>query len=144
IVMTEDGFPTLDVTIRDVKPNTPVALSAPINVQQAPSPPAVPSVTMDKLGDGIWYVNSDGARSWAVEFNDYIVAVEGIGRDARSLAVNDAIRKQIPGKPIRYVINTHAHYDHAGGLRTYVAQGITIVTQETNRPFFERAWQRPH
>jgi glyoxylase-like metal-dependent hydrolase (beta-lactamase superfamily II) len=144
IVQTEDGFPTLDVTINSVTPNAAVALDAPMNVQQAPAPPAVPEVTMDKIGDGVWYVHADGVHSWAVEFRDYIVAVEGIGRDARSLAVNDAIRKQFPNKPIRYVINTHAHYDHAGGLRTYVAQGITIVTQEANKPFFEQAWARPH
>src|SRR5208282_4983982 len=55
----------------------------------------------------------------------------------------EEIKKVIPNKPIRYVINTHAHYDHAGGLRTYVAQGATIVTHETNKPFFERVWARP-
>src|SRR5439155_726623 len=41
------------------------------------------------------------------------------------------------------VINTHAHYDHAGGLRTYVAQGVTVVTHEKNKPFYEKAWARP-
>jgi len=143
IVQTEDGHPTLGVAIREVKPNAAVALEAPENVQQAPPPPAVPAVTMDKLADGVWYVNAAGARSWAVEFKDYVVAVEGITGEARSLAVNEAIAKAIPNKPIKYVVNTHAHYDHAGGLRTYVAQGATIVTQEMNKPFFEQAWARP-
>jgi len=46
-----------------------------------------------------------------------------------------------PNKPIRYVINTHAHYDHAGGLRTYVAQGATVITHELNKPFFEKVWR---
>ena len=100
-------------------------------------------VTMEKLADGVWYLNADGVRSWAVEFKDYVVAVEGIGREARSLAVNEAIAKTIPNKPIKYVVNTHAHYDHAGGLRTYPAQGVIVVTQEKNKPFFEQAWARP-
>src|SRR5262249_20279355 len=143
IVQTEDGSPTLDVNIRDVKPNAPVTVDVPANVPTAAPPPATPPVRMEKLADGVWYVNAQGVWSWAVEFKDYTVAVEGIGSEARSLAVNEAIIKQIPNKPIRYVVNTHAHYDHAGGLRTYVAQGVTIVTQERNKPFFEQAWARP-
>ena len=144
IVQKEDGFPTLDIKIGQVRPNAAVKMDVPGNVQDAPATPAVPEVTSEKLADGVWYMTAQGVHSWAVEFNTYIVAVEGIASDARSLAVNDAIRKLIPNKPIRYVINTHAHYDHAGGLRTYVAQGATIVTQDANRPFFEKVWARPH
>src|SRR5262249_40409310 len=91
----------------------------------------------------VWYVSTPNARSWAVEFNDQVVLVEGMTGEARSLAVNEAIARTIPNKPIRTVINTHAHYDHAGGLRTYVAQGATIVTHETNKPLFEKAWAHP-
>ena len=98
---------------------------------------------MDKLADGVWYLSTPNAQSWAVEFNDHVVVVEGIASEERSLAVMDEIAKLIPNKPIRYVINTHAHYDHAGGLRTYVAKGVTVVTQEMNKPFFEKVWARP-
>jgi len=35
------------------------------------------------------------------------------------------------------------HFDHAGGLRTAVAEGATIVTQAANVPFFERAFATP-
>ena len=41
-----------------------------------------------------------------------------------------------PGKPVQYVINTHHHFDHAGGLRTYLSQGTTIVTHETNKQYY--------
>jgi len=141
IVQTDDGHPTLDITVSDVKPNAPVALDVPANVQQAAAPQL--RVTVDKLADGVWYFGTPNARNWAVEFGDHIVVVEGIGSEARSLAVIDEIKKVIPNKPIRYVINTHAHYDHAGGLRTYVAQGAIVVTHETNKPFFEKVWARP-
>ncbi len=142
IVQTEDGHPTLDITIGAVRPNVPVALEVPANVRQAPPPPPV-MVAVEKLADGVWYVSTPNARSWAVEFNDHVVVVEGMTGEARSLAINAEIAKLIPNKAIRYVINTHAHYDHAGGLRTYVAQGITVVTHEINKPFFEKAWARP-
>ena len=143
IVQTEDGHPTLDIRINEVKPNAAVVIDVPANVTSAPPPPETPTVQVEKLADGVWYLNSDGVRSWAVEFKDYVVAVEGIGREARSLAVNAEIAKTIPNKPIKYVVNTHAHYDHAGGLRTYPAQGIIVVTQEKNKPFYEQAWARP-
>ena len=49
----------------------------------------------------------------------------------------------MPNKPITQVVNTHAHYDHAGGLREYVAEGITVITQANNKEFLEKAWARP-
>jgi glyoxylase-like metal-dependent hydrolase (beta-lactamase superfamily II) len=88
---------------------------------------------MDKLADGVWFVYAAGVGSWAVEFKDYITVVEGPASEARSLAANDAIKRAIPDKPIKYVVNTHAHYDHAGGLRTYPGAGIIVITQEMNK-----------
>ena len=37
---------------------------------------------------------------------------------------------------MQYVINTHHHFDHAGGLRTYLSQGTTIVTHESNKQYY--------
>src|SRR5438093_1141363 len=125
------------------KPNVAVTLNVPENVAQAPAPPAKPAVNVQKLADGVLYLTAAGISSWAVEFKDYVVAVEGPNGEARSLAVNEEIQKRIPNKPIKYVVNTHAHYDHAGGLRTYVAQGITVITHERNKPFFETVWASP-
>jgi glyoxylase-like metal-dependent hydrolase (beta-lactamase superfamily II) len=143
-VETQDGFPTLDINVTQVSANPTVDLTVPQNVASATPPAGPPNVEMEELGPGVWYVNAQGIRSWAVEFRDHIVAVEGPASEARSLAVNEAIKAKWPNKPIRYVINTHAHYDHAGGLRTYVAQGATVVTQEANKAFYEKTWARPH
>ncbi len=141
IVQTEDGFPTVDIAVDQVKPNAAVTIDVPANVRDAPA--AALKVSVDKLADGVWYFGTPNARNWAVEFRDYVVIVEGIGSEARSLEVMDEIARAIPNKPIRYVINTHAHYDHSGGLRPYVAKGATVVTHERNKPFFEKAWARP-
>jgi glyoxylase-like metal-dependent hydrolase (beta-lactamase superfamily II) len=143
IVQNEDGFPTLDITVSEVKPNAVVSVDVPANVRNAPPPPVAPRVAVDKLADGVWAFTTPNARNWAVEFADHVVVVEGIGSEARSLAVMDEIAKVIPNKPIRYVINTHGHYDHSGGLRTYPAKGVTVVTHEMNKPFFEKVWARP-
>jgi glyoxylase-like metal-dependent hydrolase (beta-lactamase superfamily II) len=53
-------------------------------------------------------------------------------------------KKLTPDKPIRYLINTHHHFDHSGGLRTYVAEGATIVTHESNKAYYEKAFKAPH
>ena len=53
-------------------------------------------------------------------------------------------KETIPNKPIRYLINSHAHFDHSGGLRTYVDEGATIVTHQMNQAYYEQAWAAPH
>ena len=143
IVEKQDGFETLDITISSVRPNAAISLPVPDNVAQAAPAPAAPAVQIDKVGEGLWSLNSAGTRSLAVEFADHIVMLEAPTSDARSMAVNEAVRKAAPAKPIRYVVNTHAHYDHAGGLRTYVDQGVTVITHEGNEAFLEQAWARP-
>jgi glyoxylase-like metal-dependent hydrolase (beta-lactamase superfamily II) len=144
IVQTDDGHPTLDIMVSEVKANPPVSETVPANVQIAGTAVPAPKIGVEKLAEGVWYLTTPNQRSWAVEFKDYAVVVEGIGSEARNIALLDEVAKLIPGKPVRYVINTHAHYDHAGGLRTYVAKGITVVTHETNKAFYEQAWARPH
>jgi glyoxylase-like metal-dependent hydrolase (beta-lactamase superfamily II) len=143
IVEKQDGFETLDVMVRDVKPNAAVSLEVPPAVPQAPAPPESPRVDVEKVSEGVWSLNAANTRSLAVEFKDHIVMLEGPTSEARSIAVNEVVRKTVPNKPIKYVVNTHAHYDHAGGLRTYVAEGVTVITHETNKPFLEQVWARP-
>jgi glyoxylase-like metal-dependent hydrolase (beta-lactamase superfamily II) len=49
----------------------------------------------------------------------------------------------VPNKPVRYVLTTHHHFDHSGGLRTYVVEGATVVTHESNVAFFRQALAAP-
>jgi glyoxylase-like metal-dependent hydrolase (beta-lactamase superfamily II) len=49
------------------------------------------------------------------------------------------VKKLIPNKPIKYLVNTHHHFDHSGGIRAYAVEGATIITHEVNRPYYERA-----
>jgi glyoxylase-like metal-dependent hydrolase (beta-lactamase superfamily II) len=52
------------------------------------------------------------------------------------MAVIAEVQKLVPGKVIRYLINTHHHFDHSGGVRTYIAHGAILVTHEVNRDFY--------
>src|SRR5438094_820905 len=76
-------------------------------------------------------------NSLAMEFRDFMAVVDGPLSEERSLAVIAEVQKLAPNKPIRYVVNTHHHFDHSGGLRTYVAEGATIITHQSNRAFYE-------
>jgi glyoxylase-like metal-dependent hydrolase (beta-lactamase superfamily II) len=79
----------------------------------------------------------------AIDQADHIVVVDAPLDEERSLAVIAKVKETIPNKPIKYLINTHAHFDHAGGLRTYVYEGATIVTLPMKQAFYERAWRAP-
>jgi glyoxylase-like metal-dependent hydrolase (beta-lactamase superfamily II) len=86
----------------------------------------------------VWLIGGGTHNSVAVEFSDFVTVVEAPLNEERSIAAIDEVHRLIPDKPIRYVVNTHHHYDHSGGLRTYVAEGATVVTHEANREFYQR------
>jgi glyoxylase-like metal-dependent hydrolase (beta-lactamase superfamily II) len=103
------------------------------------------TVTKEDLGQGVWrYTTGAGSYdSLVVEFNNYIMMLEAGQSQARAAAYVAEIKKQFPGKPIRYVMVTHPHADHTGGLPVLVAEGATLVEQENSREFFERALNTP-
>jgi len=101
-------------------------------------------VTAEKLDEGVWYLTGGSHHSVALEFADHVAVIEGPLNEERSAAVITEVRKLVPAKPIRYLINTHHHFDHSGGLRAYVAEGATIVTHESNKVFYESTFKAPH
>jgi len=111
------------------------------------APPAPPALTVmpEKLGDGLYrFTAGNGSYdSVIVEFKDYIMMLEAGQSEARALAYIAEIKKMYPNKPIRYVMNTHPHSDHTGGLPAMVAEGATIITHKNNEEFFERALNTP-
>ncbi|MEO8259341.1 MAG: MBL fold metallo-hydrolase [Acidobacteriota bacterium] len=140
IVQRSAGYPVLDLTVTDVTPNAAIALEVPASIRQPAA--AAAALAPEKISDGLWIVPG-GAKSVAIEFRDHVVVVDAPESEPRSLAVIEAVHTAIPGKPIRYVINTHAHFDHAGGLRTYAADGATVVTQAANVPYYQQVWANP-
>jgi glyoxylase-like metal-dependent hydrolase (beta-lactamase superfamily II) len=141
ILQKQGGQPVLDLAVSSVKPNPGLNVSVPDAVKTAAAPPI--KVQSQKLGDGIWFVAGGSHNSMVVEFPTYITVIEGPLGEARSLAVIAEAKRLVPNKPIKYLINTHSHFDHSGGVRSYVAEGATIITQEINVPFYQKAWAAP-
>jgi glyoxylase-like metal-dependent hydrolase (beta-lactamase superfamily II) len=79
-----------------------------------------------------------------VEFSDYCVLFETPNNDTRTTALLDAVKKTLPNKPLRYVVNSHNHFDHLGGVRAAMAEGITIITAAANKPYYEQIAKSPH
>ncbi len=122
--------------IVDVRINVEdAALDIPEAVQGAGVPPM--QVDTELLADGVWLLGGGTHNSVVVEFADYVAVIEAPLDEARSLAVMDEVRTLVGEKPIRFVVNTHHHWDHLGGLRAYVHEGATVITHEGNRPYYQ-------
>ena len=135
------GFPAVDLTVTDVRPNAPVDIAVPDAIRQATRPYA--RVTSEPAADGVWYLTGGSHHSVVIEMKDHVLVVEGPLNDERATAVIAEARRLVPGKPIRAVVNSHHHFDHAGGLRAFAAEGIGVITHESNRAFFETALLAP-
>jgi glyoxylase-like metal-dependent hydrolase (beta-lactamase superfamily II) len=100
-------------------------------------------VDIVEAAKGVYHIKGSSHHSMAVEMKDHIVVIEAPLFEERSLAVIKALEEKIPGKPIRYVVMTHFHIDHSGGMRAYAAKGATIVAHEANVDFLKTMLSRP-
>ena len=119
------------------------SLAAPEEARAAAEPAPTAEVTAEEVAKGIWYLAGQTHHSVLVEFADHLTLVEAPQNDARTLAVIAKARELRPEKPLKEVVNTHHHFDHSGGIRAAISEGLTVITHELNRPFFEAMAARP-
>jgi glyoxylase-like metal-dependent hydrolase (beta-lactamase superfamily II) len=139
IRQSQGGFPVLDLEVKDVQANVPSGIVLPAGIAGAAE-----RVTVDQAAPGVWFIAGGSHNSVAIEMRDHMMLVESPLGDSRSLAVLEAVNKLAPGKTVRYVVNSHHHFDHSGGLRTAVSQGVTLVTSEMARAYFEATLANPN
>jgi glyoxylase-like metal-dependent hydrolase (beta-lactamase superfamily II) len=151
IVQRQAGLPTFDAAIKSATPN-PTNLATLLTPPPPPAgagggggggaqqPPARPPV--EKLGDGVFKIGGN-YTSLAVDMGDHILVIESGQSDDRGGAVMAAAKQAIPNKTIRYVVNSHPHFDHASGLAAAVAEGTTILTHRNNEEVLERLLAGP-
>lgn len=139
------GYNSFGLTVSTLHVNVPNAAPA---ISEAARTATVPPVRVDvqALETASFYVGGGTHASIAVEFRDFITVFDAPLNEARSLAVIREVKHVIPTKPIKYVVSSHHHWDHLGGLRAYVAsQNVTVVMQQNNLPYYAevlwiRAW----
>jgi glyoxylase-like metal-dependent hydrolase (beta-lactamase superfamily II) len=153
IVQKQAGMATFEAAISAATPN-PSNLTELLTPPPPPAgrgggpPPGAPPAAaaggppVEKLGEGAFKIGGN-YQSLAIDMGDHILVVESGQSDARGLAVMAAAKQAIPNKPIRFVVNSHPHFDHASGLAAAVAEGATILTHRNNEQVLERLLSGP-
>jgi glyoxylase-like metal-dependent hydrolase (beta-lactamase superfamily II) len=152
IVQKQAGMETFNADITAATPNPP-NLAELLTIPPPPAgrgggpggpPPqqAGGAPPVEKLGEGVFKIGGN-YTSLAVDMGDHILVVESGQSDARGMAVMAAAKQAIPNKPIRFVVNSHPHFDHAGGLQAAVAEGATIITHNNNEKVLETLLSGP-
>lgn len=149
IVQKRGGWPAFDAQILGAHsnpPNVTALLTPPAPPAGAGGPPPggqPPATASERLAPGVYRITG-GYVALAVEFNDHILIFEPAGQnEARAQAIIAEAKRVIPGKPIRYGVLSHHHFDHTSGIGAVIAEGITIVTHEVNKAFLESATSGP-
>jgi hypothetical protein len=145
LTTTIDKYPQFDLRVsKNAVDAETAALGAPAAVTSAPAAtPPQQVVTVEPVAKGIWRLAGSGNhRSIVFEFADHLVLFEAPLNETRSKAVIDAARK-LSSKPLTHAVVSHHHFDHSGGLRVAVAEGLTIITHRANEAFFKDLVARP-
>ena len=136
------GLPWYELTVKSVRINTAQPFDTPAEIAANPEPrPA--RVEVSELAPGVLLFGGGTHNSVVVEQREGILVIEAPLNEARSEDILREIRQRFGEKKILGVINTHTHFDHAGGLRTFVAEGIAVITHERNAKYFAAAWKQP-
>ena len=106
-------------------------------------PQASPGLRLVEVAPGVQHFVGGTHNSLVVELDDALAVVDAPIDERQSRLTIDAAKARYPGKPVRYLVLTHHHMDHAGGLRTYVAEGATLVVGAGAGAHFRRVLAAP-
>lgn len=141
IVQRHGGLTTLDLNVSAVEANRAPVIDVPATMRAAQ--PAAVRVTAEPIGRGAWVLTGGSHHSVLIEFADHLALVDAPLGDARVNAVIAEAARLAPNKPIRYLIQSHHHFDHQGGTRAAAAEVQTILTGASSREYWEGLLQRP-
>lgn len=133
------GYPVLDLMVNDVKPNAPAGIEVPALVTAFVERPVA-----SKVAEGVWFLAGGSHNSVVIEMKDHIMLIESPLYDGRAVPTLQEAKKLAGNKPISFVVNSHHHFDHAGGLRSAASDGATLVTSELARGYFETTLANPN
>jgi len=105
-------------------------------------PPTAPP-KMVELAPNVQQVIT-GANNLIVNMKDGLAIFDAPVGEVQSKSTIDAAKAKYPGKPIKYLILTHHHMDHTGGMRTYAAEGATIIVPSPDKAYFEKDLKTTH
>jgi glyoxylase-like metal-dependent hydrolase (beta-lactamase superfamily II) len=98
---------------------------------------------LQELAPGVFHVVGGSHNSLLVEMSDHLVMVDAPVSDGQSLWVVNQAKQRFPGKPIKWLVLTHHHMDHAGGIRGVLAEGSVLVVGQGARDHYRRVLASP-
>jgi hypothetical protein len=96
--------------------------------QRTPPPPGIPPATLVQIAPTVWRAEGGSHHTLIIDQGDGLLLVEAPQSTQRVRMVLDSIARRFPGKRINGLVATHHHWDHTGGLREIIAEGITVYT----------------
>jgi len=104
--------------------------------------PAAPASLIESLGDNAWLVTG-GYVALVAEFTDHVMVIEAGQPESRGDQVLAEVKALLPNKPIRYLVNSHPHSDHTGGIVPFIRNGTQLITHANNVEFLDMALSTP-
>ena len=101
------------------------------------------SMRLNEIAPGVQQTGGGGANSLIVEMRDHLIVFDAPVTDWFSNWVIKAAKEKYPGKPVKYLVLTHHHMDHTGGVRAYAAEGATIVVGQGSGAYFRKYLAAP-
>ena len=98
---------------------------------------------LQEIAPGVHQIQGGSHNSLVVEMSDHLIVLDAPVTDAQSMWLVGATRAQFPGKPIRWLVLTHHHMDHAGGVRGLLAEGGTLVVGQGAGAHFRKVLSAP-
>ena len=139
------NYTTVDLHITRNAVDEPAGnLEAPASIKAA-APPQPPPITVDPVeaAPGVWWMKGSGNHSSTLYiFADHKTLFEAPASAAQAKVVIAKARQVVPEKPLTEIIISHHHFDHTGGLRTVVAEGLTIISHQANEQYFRELASR--
>lgn len=91
-------------------------------------PPGISISETEQLADGLYTFRYGPYRSLFMVTEDGVIATDPISPEAA--AEYRAAIAAITDQPVRFVVYSHAHWDHARGGQVFKDEGATFVAQE--------------
>src|SRR5262249_19290247 len=104
---------------------------------------ATSSLRLVELAPGVQHVVGGSHPALIVEMRDHLIVFDAPVSDGPSKWIPDAAPAKYPKKPVKFLVLTHHHMDHAGGVRGFAAAGATIVVGRSSGAHFRRVLAAP-